>query len=188
MSRPLKRGPLKSAPPKELAEIVNKSGRLVDVGEGRADRPVSRPAASRPAPVRAPIAPLAQTDVAVRSRPVEAPNQSLLQRHLRKSRAVGFPIFLPAPHVRKKKPRSPRCSRPQRRVLRAMWLNRSTRFPSISPVLSTTKLRLSFGTVYRRGERNVFTRRLYTLKGQQTFDDIKRKYQTDGEFRRAVDR
>ena len=41
---------------------------------------------------------------------------------------------------------------------------------------------------YRRGERNVFTRRLYTLKGQQTFDEIRRKYQTDGEFRSAVDR
>lgn len=41
---------------------------------------------------------------------------------------------------------------------------------------------------YRRGERNVFTRRLYTLKGQQTFDEIRRKYQADGEFRAAVDR
>jgi hypothetical protein len=41
---------------------------------------------------------------------------------------------------------------------------------------------------YRRGERDVFTRRLYTLKGQQTFDDIRRKYQSDGEFRAAVDR
>lgn len=41
---------------------------------------------------------------------------------------------------------------------------------------------------YRRGERDVFTRRLYTLKGQQTFDDIRRKYQSDGEFREAVDR
>jgi hypothetical protein len=41
---------------------------------------------------------------------------------------------------------------------------------------------------YRRGERNVFTRRLYTLKGQQTFDEIRRKYQTDSEFRAAVDR
>jgi hypothetical protein len=30
---------------------------------------------------------------------------------------------------------------------------------------------------YQRGERNVFTRRLYTLKGQQTFDEIKRKYE-----------
>ena len=41
---------------------------------------------------------------------------------------------------------------------------------------------------YRRGERNVFTRRLYTIKGQQTFDEIRRKYQTDSEFRTAVDR
>ena len=32
---------------------------------------------------------------------------------------------------------------------------------------------------YRRGERDVFTRRLYTLKGQQTFDEIRRKYQTE---------
>jgi hypothetical protein len=41
---------------------------------------------------------------------------------------------------------------------------------------------------YRRGERDVFTRRLYTLKGQQTFDEIRRKYQNDAEFRQAVDR
>src|SRR5690606_15598865 len=41
---------------------------------------------------------------------------------------------------------------------------------------------------YRRGERDVFTRRLYTLKGQQTFDDIRRKYQSDAEFRAAVNR
>ena len=41
---------------------------------------------------------------------------------------------------------------------------------------------------YRRGERNVFTRRLYTMQGQQTFDDIRRKYQRDKEFRGAVDR
>jgi hypothetical protein len=41
---------------------------------------------------------------------------------------------------------------------------------------------------YQRGERDVFTRRLYTLKGQQTFDDIKRKYKREPEFRAAVDR
>ena len=41
---------------------------------------------------------------------------------------------------------------------------------------------------YRRGERNVFTRRLYTLKGQQTFDEIKRKYDNDSTFRTSVDR
>ena len=41
---------------------------------------------------------------------------------------------------------------------------------------------------YQRGERNVFTRRLYTLKGQQTFDEIRMKYSRDPEFRDAVDR
>jgi len=41
---------------------------------------------------------------------------------------------------------------------------------------------------YQRGERNVFTRRLYTLQGQQTFDQIKIKYGRDNEFRVAVDR
>ena len=41
---------------------------------------------------------------------------------------------------------------------------------------------------YRKGERNVFTRRLYTMKGQQTFDEIRRKYQRDETFKVAVDR
>jgi hypothetical protein len=41
---------------------------------------------------------------------------------------------------------------------------------------------------YQRGERDVFTRRLYTLKGQQTFDEIKDKYGREPEFRDAVDR
>ena len=41
---------------------------------------------------------------------------------------------------------------------------------------------------YRRGERDVFTRRLYTLRGQETFDDIRRKYEADREFRLSVTR
>jgi hypothetical protein len=41
---------------------------------------------------------------------------------------------------------------------------------------------------YKRGERNVFTRRLYTLQGQQTFDEIRRKYRRDAEFKETVDR
>jgi hypothetical protein len=41
---------------------------------------------------------------------------------------------------------------------------------------------------YRRGERNVFSRRLYTLQGQQTFDEIRRKYRRDDEFKQTVDR
>ncbi len=41
---------------------------------------------------------------------------------------------------------------------------------------------------YQRGETNVFTRRLYTLQGQNTFDEIRSKYSRDNNFRTAVDR
>ncbi|MFZ1814126.1 MAG: hypothetical protein WBO55_02250 [Rhizobiaceae bacterium] len=41
---------------------------------------------------------------------------------------------------------------------------------------------------YQRGERNVFTRRLYTLQGQKTFDEIRTKYAREKDFRTAVDR
>jgi hypothetical protein len=41
---------------------------------------------------------------------------------------------------------------------------------------------------YKRGDRNVFTRRLYTLQGQKAFDDIRRRYRADREFRQTVDR
>ncbi|MCB1498146.1 MAG: hypothetical protein KDJ86_20345, partial [Bauldia sp.] len=41
---------------------------------------------------------------------------------------------------------------------------------------------------HARGEQNLFTRRLYTLQGQQTFDEIRKKYQRDEKFRTAVDR
>ena len=41
---------------------------------------------------------------------------------------------------------------------------------------------------YRRGERNVFSRRLYTLQGQQTFEEIRRRYRRDADFRETVDR
>ena len=41
---------------------------------------------------------------------------------------------------------------------------------------------------YRRGERNVFGRRLYTAQGQQTFEEIRRKYRRDVDFKQTVDR
>jgi hypothetical protein len=41
---------------------------------------------------------------------------------------------------------------------------------------------------YSHGERNVFTRALYTVQGQQTFDEIRRKYRRDQPFKQTVDR
>jgi hypothetical protein len=40
---------------------------------------------------------------------------------------------------------------------------------------------------YKRGERGVFTKRLYTLQGQKAFDEIRTKYRTDPEFRQTVE-
>ena len=40
---------------------------------------------------------------------------------------------------------------------------------------------------YKRGERGLFTRRLYTAQGQKAFDEIRRKYRTDPEFRQTVE-
>ena len=37
-------------------------------------------------------------------------------------------------------------------------------------------------------ERDVFTRRLYTLQDQQAFDEIRKKYRADREFKQTVDR
>lgn len=40
---------------------------------------------------------------------------------------------------------------------------------------------------YNRGERNVFTRKLYTLQGQKAFDEIRSRYRADPEFKQTVD-
>jgi hypothetical protein len=40
----------------------------------------------------------------------------------------------------------------------------------------------------RGGEKPAVTRRLYTLQGQQTFEEIRRKYRRDPEFKQTVDR
>ena len=41
---------------------------------------------------------------------------------------------------------------------------------------------------YNRGEPNVFSRRLYTPQGQQAFEEIRRRYRAEPEFRDTVDR
>jgi hypothetical protein len=40
---------------------------------------------------------------------------------------------------------------------------------------------------YNRGERNVFSRRLYTPHGLAAFDEIRKRYRTEGAFRQTID-
>ncbi len=41
---------------------------------------------------------------------------------------------------------------------------------------------------YNRGERNVFTRKLYTAQGQKVFDEVRGRYRSDRDFKQTVDR
>src|SRR5229473_1214065 len=41
---------------------------------------------------------------------------------------------------------------------------------------------------YKRGERDVFTKRLYTMQGQKTFDEIRKRYRGERDFKQTVDR
>ena len=41
---------------------------------------------------------------------------------------------------------------------------------------------------YKKGERNVFTRRLYSLRSQKMFEEIVKRYRQEPEFRSDVDR
>ena len=41
---------------------------------------------------------------------------------------------------------------------------------------------------YQRGQRNVFSRNIYTAQGRETFDDISAKYRGDAKFKDSVDR
>jgi len=40
---------------------------------------------------------------------------------------------------------------------------------------------------YKRGERNVFTHKLYTMQDQRAFEDIRQRYHSDREFMETVD-
>ena len=41
---------------------------------------------------------------------------------------------------------------------------------------------------YRHGEAHAFTRRIYTIPGQSTYDEIRRRYRASPEFRTTIDR
>src|SRR5690606_2746600 len=174
---------------KELADIVAKSGRAFDASDRKA-RSASPTAPTLapppPEPVKRTPPPLAEEtplrgslDVETRERePQQAPQQSegwvkdLLRGASREDLTPAAPVA-PKPAAE----RSP------------LQLVESLNSLSVDIARAIDhEASIELWDRYRRGERNAFTRRLYTLKGQQTFDDIRRKYQGDPEFKSAVDR
>ena len=192
---------------KELSDIVAKSGRSgsSETGEPRGLRPASQapgrpaeqplrrpPAPPQPQPERpAPQAPLAETTLRGTldlERPAEAPRRDPNGRTpqggwvrdllTNASREDDLKPAAPA--------EAPRAAPAQRSPLHVMESLNSLSVDIARAIDHDASIEL--WNRYRRGERDVFTRRLYTLKGQQTFDEIRRKYQAEAEFRAAVDR
>jgi hypothetical protein len=190
---------------KELADIVAKSGRTFDVSDRKpAERPLSQAAAPRSAPVQpapapaAPAAPLA-AGVATAPRTAFTAPSAPAEPRISAPAASAPPAAQQVPSggwvrdllrgaSREEAAPAPvaRASQPERSPLHLVESLNSLSVDIARAIDHEASVEL--WDRYRRGERNIFTRRLYTLKGQQTFDEIRRKYQTDGEFRGAVDR
>jgi hypothetical protein len=166
---------------KELSDIVAKSGRTVDVPEARPNpRPAPQAAAPRaPEPQRRPAPPAEpQKPRDNNNNNGRTPQPGGWVRDLLSgaSRDEAETPVMEAPRGATN-PRSPA------HVVESL--------NSLSVDIARAidhEASIELWDRYRRGERDVFTRRLYTLKGQQTFDEIRRKYQSETEFRAAVDR
>lgn len=177
---------------KELSEIVAKSGRMYDVSDNAPARSAPPPPPRAAEPPRRPAPPVERREPQLRrpsdfDRPLEPRDaggqpqagwvSDLLRGASREDEAGGgviatAPASQPVP--------------PQRPLVQA-----AEPLSSLSVDIARAidhEASIELWSRYRRGERDVFTRRLYTLKGQQTFDEVRRKYQTDTEFRAAVDR
>lgn len=163
----------------ELTDIVQRSGRAFDAAEPvalaatpalEAPRPAPRKyePPSPPAPARArPAAPVASASPA----PAE--------------RGPGWLSDLLARASRDERPAAPPPP-PATTARKSIELLDAITFDIVRMVDHAGAIEA--WDRYRRGERHAFTRRLYTQQGQQAFDEIRRRYQTDSSFRDTVDR
>ena len=179
----------------ELTSIVTRAGRGHDVAEAAPAMPAARHIAPAPQPapeLRRSIEPQRPQE-SVAPAPVATPPAPEPQR-----------MRIPAP--------APARPAPEPAERGAGWLTdllaRASRdeegarpaTPAPKPIDSLDALSLDIARMldhdavvdlwerYRRGERNVFSRRLYTLQGQQAFDEIRRRYRGEREFRETIDR
>jgi hypothetical protein len=192
---------------KELADIVAKSGRAFDASERKpargpasaaptptlappppATNPLAPPQSSHPAspPARFADTPLrgSHDATAVRERAPQQPAPNHLGGGWVKDLLRGAEREEARPEPSPKQ--APQPMAPERSPLHVVESLNSLSVDIARAIDHDASIEL--WNRYRGGERNVFTRRLYTLKGQQTFEEIRRKYASDSEFRTAVDR
>ena len=189
----------------ELASLVSRSNRAVDAAPAVQPRRVNETPAPAPAPAgagsgsgRRPGAAASTPPRAPRSphpaQPVPAPERpTLRQEASAPPRDAGHPRRLavgpPEPRLAGRGRAGPaaRRRRPNGPPRVASLASLDTLSGDIARMVDHDATAEAWDR-YKQGERNVFTRRLYTLQGQQTFDEIRRKYRGDTEFRQTVDR
>ena len=180
----------------ELNRIVARHGRGLDAVEPAAAR---RAASRRRTPRR--VAPRRADDVQRRRPDARAAAGSPARRHHRHAplppRAAGPPAEAPAQPARRRPHRlavrppdaAPRARKPpstqQPRAEPPRAPAPDAPRPARNPIESLNSLSVDIARMidhdaaaelwdrYKRGERNVFTRKLYTMQGQKTFDEIR---------------
>eukprot|EP01037_Dinobryon_pediforme_P012704 gene12704-12799_t len=200
----------------ELTEIASRSGRSLDIATPDSQQParrfaeplpktrISEPRQQETRPIEQPRQP---QEPAPRFLPPVAPQAIAPREDFVRSRQQPVAPAAPAP-----RPTAPAQTAPQDRG--PGWLsdllNRASQeetkaparpmAPAAAPNNSLDSISLDIARMidhdaavdlwdrYSNGERNVFSRRIYTPQGQNTFDEIRRRYRADAEFRETVNR
>ena len=193
----------------ELTDIVARSGRAYDVSEPaplmprpsepEREFPQARAGSCRRLPGSRGLssnrprgrAAAPRRDAAAPATAAAAPAGDRRRRRSRSAAPAGSPTSSPAPRAKSR--RSSRAGRsslcrsdgtapPARQAGRGLEsLNSITR--DIARMVDHDAA-ADVWQRYNNGERNVFSRRLYTAQGQQTFEEIRRRYRSDTDFRR----
>jgi hypothetical protein len=169
----------------ELNRIVARHGRSLEQSEPRrVSRPerAEAPAVSRPTSAASYAPPPRRTDTAAQVAANKGWLTDLLNRASRDEDELAGETARPAPAP------APVVSRPNdERTPRHSIESLDSLSVDIARMIDHDAA-ADLWDRYKRGERNVFTRRLYTLQGQKAFDEIRAKYRADREFKQTVDR
>ena len=181
---------------KELAAVVSSAGADFDVAE---------PAPAPPTAPSLPAAPVAHAEPTPPPSPSPSPDEDAI-------RMIAAPVrsYAPGP-VEPLRTRAPAPPPPYEPALasdrnKAGWLSnllaaasrdeqeppaRSDSLESISSDIARyvdTDAAVEMWERWRSGEVGAVSRRLYTVAGQQAFDDVRRRYRADAAFRDSVSR
>ena len=171
---------------RDLSAIVEKSGKYLDATPATTTGQRTHVASAQPAPAvtRAPAQPSPSVDMALRgSQPAVSPTPSTAPRTSTKSSGWVSDLLRRASEEERAPAVNVSDNRSPNQVVESL---NSLSVDIANAIDHETSVEL--WDRYQRGETNVFTRRLYTLQGQQTFDEIRNKYTRDSNFKNAVDR